>query len=86
MKNLVPLRGEVWMTDFDPVRGHEQAGRRPALVVSVDVFNRSPAERAIMLPITSKRKRIASRVELVPPEAGLTREFHQMRGYPLGQH
>jgi len=73
MKGRVPLRGEVWTTEFDPVRGHEQAGRRPALIVSVDDFNRSPAELAIVLPITSKRKNIASHVEVVPPEGGLTR-------------
>lgn len=71
--SLVPLRGEVWMAEFDPVRGHEQAGRRPALIVSVDDFNRGPADLAVVLPITSKRKNIASHVAVVPPEGGLTR-------------
>jgi mRNA interferase MazF len=73
MKSPVPLRGEVWMTEFDPVRGHEQAGRRPALIVSVDDFNRSPAGLAVVLPITSKRKNIASHVAVAPPEGGLNR-------------
>ncbi|MGB4437422.1 MAG: type II toxin-antitoxin system PemK/MazF family toxin, partial [Acetomicrobium sp.] len=30
-----PSRGEIWLVDLNPVRGHEQAGRRPALVVSI---------------------------------------------------
>lgn len=33
-------RGDVWFADLDPVRGREQAGRRPVLVVSDDVLNR----------------------------------------------
>ena len=66
-----PVRGEIWLVDFDPTRGHEQAGRRPALVVSTDAFNQSPAGLIIVLPLTSKRKKIRSHVPIVPPEAGL---------------
>jgi mRNA interferase MazF len=33
------LRGEVRWADLSPVRGHEQSGRRPVLVISHDVFN-----------------------------------------------
>ena len=33
------LRGEVRWADLNPVRGHEQAGERPVLVLSHDVFN-----------------------------------------------
>ena len=68
-----PSRGEVWLVDLEPVRGHEQAGRRPCLVVSVDPFNRGPALLHIVLPVTSKPKGIASHVEVRPPEGGLTR-------------
>ena len=38
-----PKRGELWWTALDPTRGREQAGRRPALVLSADLFNASPA-------------------------------------------
>lgn len=72
MSTTHPARGEVWMVDFDPAKGHEQAGRRPALVVSVDAFNQSPAGLVIVLPITSKAKGIRSHVEVNPQEAGLT--------------
>ena len=48
-----PARGEVWLADLNPVRGHEQAGRRPVLVVSEDLFNQGPAGLAVVLPLTS---------------------------------
>jgi mRNA interferase MazF len=66
-----PERGEVWNIDLDPVRGREQAGRLPALVVSVDPLNHSAAEIAIVLPITSREKRIRSHVRMPAGEAGL---------------
>lgn len=34
------LRGEIRWADLNPVRGHEQAGRRPVLILSHDVFNK----------------------------------------------
>jgi mRNA interferase MazF len=67
-----PARGEVWRVNLDPVKGHEQAGVRPALVVSVDIFNKGPADLVIVLPITSVPKGINFHVEVKPPEGGLT--------------
>jgi mRNA interferase MazF len=66
-----PLRGEIWMIDLDPMRGHEQAGKRPALIVSDDVFNGGPAGLVISLPLTSKAKGIRTHVAVQPPEGGL---------------
>jgi mRNA interferase MazF len=66
-----PLRGEVWMVDLDPTRGHEQAGTRPALVVSDDTFNQGPAGLVIVVPVTSRDKRVRSHVRVEPPEGGL---------------
>jgi len=48
----------MWLADLDPTRGHEQAGRRPVLVVSDDIFNRGPADLVIILP--SRRQSGAS--------------------------
>jgi len=59
------------MTNLDPTRDHEQAGRRPALVISVDGFNHGPAELVIVIPITTKDKGIPSHVNICPPEGGL---------------
>ena len=35
----IPLCGDVWRVDFEPVRGHEQGRTRPALIISNDVIN-----------------------------------------------
>src|SRR5688572_12259416 len=66
-----PLRGEVWSVNLDPTRGREQAGTRPALVVSVDEFNQGPADLVVVLPITSRKKGIPFHVRLEPPDGGL---------------
>ena len=51
----VPQRGDlVWLT-FDPQAGHEQAGRRPALVLSPGDYN-GKIDLALLAPITSRAK------------------------------
>ncbi len=65
-------RGDIWLVGLDPTKGREQAGMRPALVVSVDVFNHGAAELVVVIPITSKAKGIPLHVEVSPPEGGLT--------------
>ncbi len=50
-----PVRGDVVWLDFDPQLGHEQAKRRPALVLSADQYNRVTG-LAVFCPITSKIK------------------------------
>ena len=71
-----PSRGDVWFVDLNPVRGHEQAGHRPGLVVSVDPFNEGPADLVVLLPITTTSRGIPFHVALVPPEGGLDRASH----------
>jgi mRNA interferase MazF len=61
------------MIDLDPTRGHEQVGRRPALVVSDDAFNAGPAGLVIVLPVTTRAKGVRSHVTVKPPEGGLRR-------------
>jgi mRNA interferase MazF len=70
--SIVPSRVDVWLTDLNPTRGHEQAGVRPALIPSEDIFNHGPAGLSVVLPITSRSKGIASHVPVAPPEGGLT--------------
>jgi mRNA interferase MazF len=69
-----PIRGEVWLAHLDPVRGHEQAGTRPVLVISDDLFNQGPAGLVIVVPITSRLRAIPSQVRITPPQGGLTVE------------
>ena len=51
----VPARGDLVWLQFDPQTGHEQAGRRPALVISPDFYNRRVG-LALFCPVTSKPK------------------------------
>ncbi len=67
-----PLRGEIWMLNLDPTRGREQAGTRPALVISADLFNAGPTHLVIVLPITSRFKGARSHVAVPPDEGGLS--------------
>jgi len=64
-------RGEVWLADLSPIRGHEQKGMRPVLLLSDDRYNKSGSELWIILPITSKQKNIITQVHISPPEGGL---------------
>ena len=47
------LRGEIWWADLNPVRGREQAGVRPVLIISHDIFNQRSGT-VIALAITSQ--------------------------------
>lgn len=63
----VPDAGDlVWLT-FDPQAGHEQRGRRPALILSPRVYN-AKARLAIACPITSHVKGYPFEVPLPPGE------------------
>ena len=54
-KNYCPDRGDIIWLDFNPQAGHEQAGRRPALVISPKIYN-SKIGLCLLCPITSKVK------------------------------
>lgn len=68
---MAPRRGEVWLVDLSPTRGHEQAGRRPALVVSADRFNAGRAGLVFVVPFTTRARGIPTHVEVRPPAGGL---------------
>lgn len=75
MDRITPLlkRGDVWYAQFDPVRSREQAGHRPALIVSTDRFNGGPRDLVVVLPISSRDRQIRWHVPLIPPDGGLNR-------------
>jgi mRNA interferase MazF len=68
-----PQRGEIWLVDLNPTRGREPFGRRPALIISVDLFNQGPAGLVVILPITSKEKGIPFHLMIEPSESGLSK-------------
>ena len=55
MPSYVPEQGDYVWIDFDPQVGHEQAGRRPALVLSTSAYN-APSRLGLFCPITRKTK------------------------------
>lgn len=77
-------RGEVWMASLDPVRGSEQAGTRPVIVLQADSLN-SFLRTAVVVPCTSNLRwaEFAHCVRLAAGEGGLTNESavlsHQLR-------
>lgn len=50
------LRGDILWAELDPVRGHEQAGRRPVLVISHEVFNQRTGT-VIAMAVTRREPR-----------------------------
>ena len=69
MPRYVPARGDFVIVSLDPQAGHEQRGRRPALVVSNTLFNRHTG-LAMVCPLTSTRRELPFHVE-VPQGASL---------------
>ncbi|BFI72567.1 type II toxin-antitoxin system PemK/MazF family toxin [Yersinia pseudotuberculosis] len=55
MTQYSPARGDIVLLDFNPQSGHEQAGKRPALVVSDDLFNQITGF-SVVCPITNQSK------------------------------
>lgn len=55
MAAYIPKKGDFVALTFDPQSGHEQRGRRPALVVSNDLFNKHTG-LCIACPITNTRR------------------------------
>lgn len=72
-----PRRGEIYWIDFDPVKGAEQGGRRPALIVQNDRGNASSRYTVVCAissaPITRSFPFI---VPVAAGEANLTRSGH----------
>ena len=66
-KPYVPERGDIVWLQFDPQAGHEQAGRRPAFVVSPRAYNRRVG-LALFCPVTSRVKGYPFEVAL--PDGG----------------
>ncbi len=70
MAVYIPKQGDIIAITFDPQSGHEQKGRRPAYVVSKDLFNRSTG-LAIVCPITNTDRAFPFHVP-IPKDSGLT--------------
>jgi len=77
MSVTIPSRGDLIVINFNPQAGHEQAGRRNAIVLSPKTFNELTGF-AIICPITNQKKGYPFEVAL--PEKGISLND---RGYPV---
>ena len=68
---MTARHGEVWLIDFGEPIGREQAGRRPAVVVSADPLNESRAGVVIVVPCTTSHRGLPSHIEIEPGPSGL---------------
>lgn len=66
------LRGEIRWAELNPVRGREQSGRRPVLVLSHDVFNERSGT-VIAMVLTSQEPRAGFPLTLESRAVGLTK-------------
>lgn len=66
----IPQKGDFVYLNFDPQAGHEQSGRRPALVVSNTLFNQHTG-LAMVCPITNTFRNFPFHLA-IPENAGLT--------------
>jgi mRNA interferase MazF len=67
------LRGEIRWADLNPVRGHEQAGTRPVLVVSQGIFNER-SQTVIAVALTSQPQRAGFPLTLELQTPGLPKK------------
>jgi len=70
MAAYIPKQGDIIAITFDPQSGHEQKGRRPAFVVSKDLFNQSTG-LAMVCPVTNTARNFPFHVP-IPEDSKLT--------------
>lgn len=62
----VAKQGDIIWLDLDPQSGHEQRGRRPAIVISNNTFNAFTNNAAMVCPITNTNRNIPIQLRLDP--------------------
>lgn len=67
------LRGDVYWADLNPVRGHEQAGLRPMVIISKDIFNERSGT-VIAMAITSQPQRAGFPLTLELTDSNLSKQ------------
>ncbi len=81
---MIINRGEIWLAELNPVRGSEQAGTRPILIMQTNAINRFTTT-VLAIPFTTNLRRAAlpSCVQVAAGEGGLANDSvvlcHQLR-------
>lgn len=63
VNKYIPKQGDIIFLDFKPTKGHEQTGKRPAIVISTNTFNIN-TKMVIVCPITSNIKEFPTHYKL----------------------
>ena len=77
VKKYIPKQGDVIYLDFNPTKGHEQSGFRPAVIISNNIFNEN-TKMVIVCPITSNNKEF--------PTHYLLEDTKKIKGSVLCEH
>lgn len=77
VRKYIPKQKDIVYLDFNPTKGHEQSGTRPAIVISNDVFNKF-TKMAIVCPITSNVKEF--------PTHYILKDTKKVKGSVLCEH
>lgn len=69
-------RGDIYFVNLNPVKGREQAGQRPVLVLSVDTINKLPLVVTVVVGTKGKNisRNFPTNVRVSPEESGLPME------------
>src|SRR5262245_50964562 len=72
LKKSKILRGDIWLFDPDPIRGREMGTKhRPCIVISNDQFNNGSSGLLIIVPLTTKNKKIPCHILIQPKDGGV---------------
>lgn len=68
-------QGDIYMVDLSPVKGHEQGGKRPVLIMQNNILN-DALSTVFVIPLTSnlKRKGLLTTVSLPKKKTGLSKD------------
>lgn len=78
MSATSPELRDLYWVNLSPVKGHEQDGHRPCLIVSPDWLNQGPSEMVFAVPLTTRFKNIETHVRIDPPVGDIERTSYIM--------
>lgn len=77
INDYIPKQGDIVYLDLNPTKGHEQYGKRPAIIISNNIFNKN-TKMVIVCPITSNKKEF--------PTHYLLKDTKKINGSVLCEH
>lgn len=73
------LRGDIWLFDPEPTHGREIGKKlRPIIIASNNIFNNGPSGLLIVIPLTTKDRKISCHVPICPKDGGVKEQSFAM--------